>query len=65
MKQAPYPWNPHGAIPASIEHLFVRPKDHHRTGRPPWMASAPKSESKIVISKSDPARFTQISKARI
>lgn len=62
MKVKPFPWNPHGFIRPSVEHLFGVKKQDYRTGRP---AQTPTPASQFTIAKSNPARTAQISKARI
>jgi hypothetical protein len=62
MNEKKFPWNPHGFIRPSVEHLFGIKAQDYRTGRP---TNTPTPASQFTIGKSNPARTAQISKARI
>jgi len=65
MNNKPFPWNPHGFIRPSVEHLFVR-NDGERKDRTPGTQPPPTLASQFTIGKrSDPQKKTKLLRASI
>jgi hypothetical protein len=60
MNEKKFPWNPHGFIRPSVEHLFALNTLKHRTNQPPKPAS-----NFIITKPRDPASTSKLMKARI